>query len=68
MQKSKNYPRTYFTGECIKEASQVLSKYPSREQKKRHGLGLRTQLPNESWGYDNEDEFFADYRSGVKYA
>lgn len=56
MEKSKTYKNAYFTADLI---NQVLEKNIQKDITK---TSFRLRRDNESWEFDDEDEFFADYR------
>ena len=56
MEKSKTYKNAYFSADIIKE---VLDKNIKAEKTKN---SFRLRRDNESWEFDDEREFFADYR------
>lgn len=52
-----------FKPETIKEAASLLiGLVPGDERTDRPDLGLHASLPYDKWTYDDQDEFFADYR------
>ena len=68
-EKTKEYERIIFTPEVIKQALNTIEKtLPAKERKPRYE-DLEIELSTgEKWTYDSEDEFFAEYRKGFKYA
>lgn len=56
MEKSKIYEQTYFSADLIKS---VLDKYVLGDKIKN---SFRLRRDNEAWQFDDEREFFADYR------
>ncbi len=66
--KERGYNRVIFTPEVIKQAIQVLRETLSDKSKlANQALTIRLS-PIEQWHYDNEEEFFTDYRKGCKFA
>lgn len=65
--KTKEYNRTVFTPEVIKQAIKVLEKaLPPAERK--HSFSSEIASADETLTYDTEEEFFANYRKGFEYA
>lgn len=56
MEKSKTYKNAYFSADIIKD---VLNNNGFAEKTKK---SFRLRRDNESWEFDDEQEFFADYR------
>lgn len=61
MHKTFNYKRTRFSADIIKEASIELFKDIDFKKEKSY-LYLSLNLEEGKWNYDNEEEFFNDYR------
>ena len=69
MEKSKEYHWTKFSPEVITKAFEELKKHlPSKQRKEPIHQQFTLQRGGESWDYDYETEFFADYRSEFNYA
>ena len=67
--KTKTYERVIFTPEVIKESVDLFEtflKWTSRKQS-RASLVIHL-LSGETWEYDSEDEFFAEYHKGTENA
>jgi hypothetical protein len=63
MEKSKNYLDTRFKPEIIDEAVHVLTSFIKDEKHRPSNFRRRIKLETgESWSYDTDEEFFADYR------
>lgn len=61
MEKTKEYKRVKFTSQKLKEAIAVWeSKLP--EKGRRDNQIRRIVFSDETWGYDNNEEFFADFQ------
>ena len=66
--KRKVYERVIFAPEIIKQADDLVNTMLSKEYKLLStSLGIELS-DGEHWYYDNEEEFFADYRKGFRYA
>ena len=67
MNKTKEYARTYFSAEVIQDAIRLLEKTVSASPGniESEQLHLRATISDESWKYDDEAEFFADYRKAT---
>lgn len=60
MEKSKRYQYALFPAEVLREA---LNKYfPNGNEDKDQRCSYRLSNATETWDYDDEEEFFADYR------
>lgn len=69
MKKSKKYFNTKFKPEVISEALKVLRGFFPKIKEDNITRRLNVDISNEeSWYYDNESEFFADYRRDISYA
>lgn len=67
MQKSKNFYSVKFSSEKLKEAIKELrAKLPSKVQISRERR--RIEIESETWTYDNDGEFFADFQKAFDYA
>lgn len=66
MQKSKDYNRIIFTADHINEALRKWEELflNSKDLKELSKIDLSIRKGSESWGYDSEEEIFADYRRG----
>lgn len=62
MKKEKKYNDTRFKPEVISEAFNLLNKIISKPIKGERTY-LTTEIGNVSWHYDNDEEFFSDYRN-----
>jgi predicted nucleotide-binding protein len=65
MLKTKKYKFTLFSADVIKEGAELFSELRSEDKKSKkigRKYGLEISFEDESWIYDNIDEFFADYR------
>lgn len=68
-EKRKTYERVIFTPEVIKQTEQVLVAKLSGSDRKVTGQSLSVSLSSgEEWEYDDEEEFFADYRKEIRRA
>lgn len=68
-EKKKTYERVIFTPEVIKETEQALVATLAWKNRKMTGQSFLISLSTgEQWDYDNEEEFFADYRKGFRHA
>ena len=82
MQKTKQYPETWFAPEVIRNAVGLIevADRPLRQQDEvkrtsnqyappqMRRTRLAVELGSESWEHDSEEEFFADYRRGTRKA
>lgn len=67
--KQKTYDRVIFTPEALKQADGILVSTLAEKDRKITTQILLIQLSaTEQWRHDTEEEFFADYRKGFKYA
>lgn len=63
MEKGKQFEDVRFSPEVLREARDQLFIYLNEDARKYLHTSLWIQLPGgEEWSYDNEEEFFADYR------
>lgn len=63
MEKSKVYPYVKFAPEVIREAAEILTSLIEEENYKYHTTARKIQLTDsESWSYNTDEEFFADFR------
>jgi predicted nucleotide-binding protein len=63
MENEKVYRNTYFPPEVIMEAVNVLTSFIEEEKSQRSDSQRRITFESEeSWSYDTDEEFFADYR------
>jgi len=63
MEKSKVYPDVDFTPEVIREALEILTSFIEEKNRESPRCTRRITLADgESWSYDTDEEFFADYR------
>jgi predicted nucleotide-binding protein len=65
MLKGKSYKSTLFSAEVIKEGAEVfagLRAKGKKSEKIERSYRMDISFEDESWTYDNADEFFADYR------
>jgi predicted nucleotide-binding protein len=62
VEKTKNYYRTRFSPEVIREAVEVFDDVVGISDKENISLRMHVQLADEEWGHDSESEFFSDYR------
>lgn len=67
-EKVKIYGRVKFAPEVIRAAYQVFSKCLPSKNQKVSSANQEIEFESESWTFDSEDEFFADYRKDVKSA
>lgn len=69
MQKNKDFPEVRFTPEVIREARELVESHLAEKNKKHLHVDLLVEsLSGDSWHHDNEDEFFADYRSDHRHS
>ncbi len=69
MKKEKKFPDVRFTPEVIRKGKEVVATYLEEEDEQYLSSSLYIVLSSgETWDHDNEDEFFADYRSEHKYS
>lgn len=71
MLKTKSYYRIKFRPTAIKAASKLISDTTLRtrtEQDKNSSKTLKVEIGDESWNYDTEPEFYADYIKNIEYA
>lgn len=71
MLKGKSYKYTLFSAEVIKEGAEVFSGLRAKNKKSEKidcSYRLEILFEDESWTYDNADEFFADYRKHPHFA
>jgi hypothetical protein len=65
MKKSKTYYHVKFPPEVICEAAEILFEFLEEKQQKNFLYSRELQITRtESWIYDTDEEFFADYRKG----
>ncbi len=65
MEKSKNYPEVRFTPDVVREACEILKSFIKDNKNSPHTYVRTIELTNtESWTYDTDEEFFADFRKG----
>jgi len=64
MRKKKEYIRTKFPPEIIKEAVETFNSV-FKAQKKEIVLDLYITFPDVKWGHNTEAEFFSDYRKDI---
>jgi predicted nucleotide-binding protein len=62
MQKTKNYARTRFTAEVLRDAANELIRIYATEKNPAKYLMLSVEHDDSEWQYDELEEFFADYR------
>ena len=62
MEKEKEYRRIRFSAEVLQAAARKLEERMDPKDKKNRDSSLWAELGNESWRYDSEIEFFADFR------
>lgn len=70
LKKSKKYDRVIFPPEVIFEAYNIfIEKLPGEKKKLTSSMyNYNIEKKEESWNYDDKDEFFADYRRGFVWA
>jgi hypothetical protein len=68
--KEKTYPGAKFPPETLKMARDVLVEYVEEQYTKyyKQGSNRKTRTGLESWTFDNDEEFFAEYRKEIDYA
>ena len=67
--KNKIYTNAKFPPEIIKDAYNMLLSFLSDENKLSYSKDLHVSInEKESWSYENEDEFFSEYRKDIKSA
>ena len=65
--KERDYIRAFFPPEIIKAAEQKIAQFKVKAEIPLLMHEYKIKLsPIERWTYDNESEFFADYRRGFK--
>lgn len=68
-QKKKLYEHVIFTPEVIEQGDDLINTILPKEYEKLERMFLSVGLSDEEkWYYDNEEEFFADYRKGFRSA
>jgi hypothetical protein len=68
-EKVKDYLRVKFSPEVIRAAYQVFLKcVPRKSRILDHPSNREIEYEGETWTFDSDDEFFADYRKDVKSA
>jgi predicted nucleotide-binding protein len=68
MNKTKTYKRTKFPPEVISEALTKLTSFLPEMPSKPSYESYHIRKLDESWSYNNQDEFFAEYRRDIRYA
>ena len=68
MEKSKTYRDTRFKAEVLSNAVDVFDSLLDEKRGKGAGKILSVTGEEEDWEYDTEEEFFAAYRQGFRYA
>lgn len=68
LEKNKHYDRVKFPAEVIRTAYEVFLKCVPRKSHTVEPKEQEIEYESESWTFDSEDEFFADYRKDVKSA
>ncbi|MFO1243003.1 MAG: nucleotide-binding protein [Rickettsiales bacterium] len=69
MEKTKLYNRSKFSVETIKQALSLFYELVAEAKiEKEYIPSLTVNLGEERWDYDDENEFFADYRKNCKFA
>lgn len=67
--KTKIFRNVKFPPEIIKEANKFFLSFLNEENKQPYSKTFRISIDNdESWSYDKEDEFFAEYRKEIEFA
>ena len=66
MEKRKHYCNTIFKPEILVEAGGVFNRF--WDGKTNIYTNLEISFGSEGWKYDNEEEFFSDYRKGPESA
>ena len=67
MKKTKIYYNILFKADVIKEVVNSLLRTADVKEIDWKFNDMTIQFPSESWDYDNEEEFYADYRKEFKY-
>jgi predicted nucleotide-binding protein len=69
VRKTKNFPRTFFAAEVIKEGFVVFSQRIPKESWDDYAyMSLSVRTVDGTWKHDTEEEFFSDYRKGTTHA
>jgi len=64
MKKGKEFIRTKFPPEILKEAIKIFDSI-FKVEKKEISLSLDVTFPDEKWDHDTDSEFFSDYRKNI---
>ncbi|MEQ6120506.1 TIR domain-containing protein [Reichenbachiella sp. MALMAid0571] len=62
MQKSKEFIRVKFSPQKLKEAVRKWEEKLPSDRSRQEVNSRRIVFPDETWGYDNDEEFFADFQ------
>lgn len=67
--KTKIFRNVKFPPEIIKEANNIFLSFLNDDNKQPYSREFKISFDNdESWSYENEDEFYAEYRKEIEYA
>ncbi len=66
MRKQKDYERTRFSADVIREAVRIFRSQMGPEPRPDSRLYLTVQVDDADWTHDSEDQFFADYRRSTR--
>lgn len=67
--KTKTYRNVKFPPEIIKEANNIFLSFLNEDNKQPYSREFRIYFDNdETWSYENEDEFYAEYRKEIECA